>query len=56
MQPLLTPEQLAERLNLHPETVRRLSRENKIPYFLVGGSYRYDWIEVRAALQKGVAK
>lgn len=51
MQPLLTPEQLAVHLNLHPETIRRLTRERKIPALLVGGSYRYDWPEVRAALE-----
>ena len=51
MQPLLTPEQLAARLSLHPETVRRLTREKKIPALLAGGVYRYDWHEVRAALE-----
>ena len=50
MQPLLTPGQLAERLNLHPETVRRLTREKKIPHLAAGGVYRYDWRAVQQAL------
>lgn len=52
MQPLLTPEQLAERLSLHPETVRRLTREKKIAHLTVGGVYRYDWAEVRQDLTR----
>ena len=42
MQPLMTVEELAQFLQIHPETARRLTREGKIPHLQVGGAYRYD--------------
>jgi excisionase family DNA binding protein len=50
MQPLLTVEELAQFLQIHPETARRLTREGKIPHLQVGGAYRYDRAAVSAYL------
>lgn len=36
-----TAEEVAQYLKLHPYTVRRLARENKIPAFRVGGQWRF---------------
>ena len=41
-----TAEEIAEVLRLHPYTVRRLSRENKIPAFKFGGQWRYRKDEI----------
>lgn len=37
-----TVEEVAKALKLHPYTIRRLSREGKIPAFKFGGQWRYD--------------
>jgi len=37
-----TVEEVAKALKLHPYTVRRLSREGKIPAFKFGGQWRFD--------------
>ena len=48
---LLTPDDVAEIAQLHPETVRRLMREGKIPGKRMGGSWRIsvrkfeEWLE-----------
>ena len=34
-----TPEEMAEYLQLHPYTVRRLAREGNIPAFKFGGQW-----------------
>lgn len=36
-----TVEEVAEALKLHPYTIRRLSRERKIPAFKFGGQWRF---------------
>ena len=36
-----TVEEIADALKLHPYTIRRLSREKKIPAFKFGGQWRY---------------
>jgi excisionase family DNA binding protein len=38
--PLMTIDEVAEYLNLHPLTVRRLAREGEIPAFKVGRQWR----------------
>ena len=49
--PLMTVEEVAEYLQLHPLTVRRLARENKLPFFKLGRQWRAkrelldEWIE-----------
>ena len=51
MDPILTVEELAEYLQLHPLTVRRLARDNEIPVFKLGRQWRAkrtlldNWIE-----------
>ena len=48
---MMTIDQVAEYLNLHPLTVRRLARDGKIPAFKVGRQWRVkrklleQWIE-----------
>jgi len=41
-----TAEQIAKYLKLHPYTIRRLARENKIPAFRVGGQWRFRKDEI----------
>ena len=38
--PLMTVDEVADYLQLHPLTVRRLARENKIPFFKLGRQWR----------------
>ena len=42
----LTAEEVAEALKLHPYTVRRLCREEKIPSFKFGGQWRFQTDEI----------
>lgn len=46
----LTAEQLAEELNVNPETIRRKTREGKIPHIRLDASVRYDLAEVKRFL------
>ena len=39
---VLTAEEVAEYLRIHPYTVRRLARAGKLPGFKVGGQWRFD--------------
>ena len=41
-----TAEEVARYLKLHPYTVRRLAREDKIPAFRVGGQWRFRKDEI----------
>ena len=41
-----TVEEVAGALRLHPYTVRRLSRERKIPAFKFGGQWRFRKDEI----------
>lgn len=43
----LTVAEAAEILRLHPETVRRLSREGELPYHRSNWQYRYLLSELR---------
>jgi excisionase family DNA binding protein len=43
-----TVEEVAEALKLHPYTIRRLSRERKIPAFKFGGQWRFRKDEIDA--------
>lgn len=43
-----TAEEIAQYLKLHPYTIRRLARENKIPAFRVGGQWRFRKDEIEA--------
>jgi len=43
---VFTVEEVAKALKLHPYTIRRLSRDNKIPAFKFGGQWRYRKDEI----------
>lgn len=38
---VLTAEEVAEYLRIHPYTVRRLARDGKLPGFKIGGQWRF---------------
>lgn len=42
--------ELRKRLDISSPTEVRMRRKGKLPYFLVNGTYRYNWQEVLAAL------
>lgn len=56
MHELLTAEELAGHLRTSAETVRRLTREKKIPALQLGpnGAYRYNLAAVLEALHRPV--
>ena len=39
---ILTAEEVAKYLRLHPYTIRRLAREGKLPGFRIGGQWRFN--------------
>ncbi|MBU0999471.1 helix-turn-helix domain-containing protein [Patescibacteria group bacterium] len=43
-----TVEEVAQALKLHPYTIRRLSREGRIPAFKFGGQWRFRKSEIEA--------
>jgi len=47
-----TVDEVAQALKLHPYTIRRLSREGKIPGFKFGGQWRFH----KEAIQKWMTK
>lgn len=51
MDNLLKTKELAERLRLNPETIRRMTRAGKIPHIVIGNAKRYDLTAVMAALK-----
>ena len=50
--PIMTIDEVAEYLNLHPLTVRRLARDGEIPAFKVGRQWRVK----RAILDRWLAE
>ena len=46
MEEVYTVEEVAKALKLHPYTIRRLCREEKIPAFKFGGQWRFDIKEI----------
>jgi len=47
-----TVEEVAHALKVHPYTVRRLSREGKIPAFKFGGQWRYKKEDIDQLIKK----
>ena len=53
MEEYLTPEEVAQKLRLHPDTIARLLRTGKLPGYKVAGSWRInpteleDWMKQR---------
>ena len=58
--PIMTIDEVAEYLHLHPLTVRRLARDGEIPAFKVGRQWRIKrelldrWIAGRSTRNAGV--
>jgi excisionase family DNA binding protein len=46
--PMLTPEEVAERLNISLRFIRRLCHERRVPYTKVGKFVRFDAEELEA--------
>jgi excisionase family DNA binding protein len=40
--PIMTADEVAELLHIHPTTVYRLVKQGRIPAFRVGGDYRFN--------------
>ena len=51
-----TVDEVAHALKLHPYTIRRLSRERKIPAFKFGGQWRFNKEEIQKWMNKGKKK
>jgi excisionase family DNA binding protein len=51
-----TVDEVARALKLHPYTIRRLSREKKIPAFKFGGQWRFNKEEIQKWMNKGKKK
>lgn len=47
-----TVDEVAQALKLHPYTIRRLSRERKIPAFKFGGQWRFNKTEIQKCISK----
>lgn len=43
---VITAEEVAKYLRIHPYTVRRLAREGKLPGFKIGGQWRFKKEEI----------
>lgn len=48
MTEILSAEQLAERLGLHPESIRKLTRDGSLPHHRIGASVRYTLSDILA--------
>lgn len=48
---LITPEQLAERLQCNVETIYR--KREEFPHYRIGRQFRFDWEEVLDYLKEG---
>ena len=53
---ILTAEEVAEYLRIHPYTVRRLVRAGKLPGFKVGGQWRFRKDEIDSWSKTSVNK
>jgi len=57
----LTPNEIAKMLRIHPFSVTRLARQNKIPAFKAGGVWRFRkdqferWIETQTNVQSSLS-
>jgi excisionase family DNA binding protein len=49
---VFTVEEVARVLRLHPYTVRRLCRENKVPAFKFGGQWRFTKEDIEGLISK----
>lgn len=49
---LLTVKELSVKLRAHTSTVYRMLRNKSIPALRIGSDWRFDWNQVRMALEK----
>ena len=49
---VLTVEELAEYLRIHPYTARRLARAGKLPGFKIGGQWRFKMDDIQKATNR----
>ncbi len=52
MEEYLTPEEVAQKLKLHPSTIMRLLRTGQIPGYKVVGSWRINPTELDAWMEQ----
>ena len=48
---ILTAQEVAKYLRIHPYTVKRLARASKLPGFKVGGQWRFKKEEIDALIK-----
>lgn len=53
---LLTADEVAERLGIHPKTIYLAARTGKLPCRRLGGAVRFVWSEVDEALENEAAE
>ncbi|MFH0739415.1 MAG: helix-turn-helix domain-containing protein [Candidatus Omnitrophota bacterium] len=51
-----TVDEVAKALKLHPYTIRRLSREGKIPAFKFGGQWRFNKIDIEMWMKQAIKR
>ena len=49
---VLTAEEVAEYLRIHPYTVRRLARLGKLPSLKIGGQWRFKKVDINRLLDR----
>jgi len=49
---LLTPEQVAERMQVDRKTIYRWLADGKLPALKIGRTYRIDWSDVKAMIRR----
>jgi len=49
---LISIKQLAERLGVSTDTIRRAAKSGLIPSTREGTAYRFDWLKVRQAMER----
>ena len=52
MEEYLTPEEVAQKLKLHPTTIKRLLRTGQLPGYKVVGSWRINPTELEAWMKQ----
>ena len=55
-EPLLTPEEAGQLLNIHTETVRLWARQGRIPAMKVGNRWRFDREAILRTLRGNAAE
>jgi excisionase family DNA binding protein len=51
--PVMTVVEVSEYLRVHRTTVYRMIKANQIPYFRIGGDYRFDRVSIDAWTKRG---